>query len=424
MKLILLLALLSMANAQAAIPGELTGSWSLDSDELSAEMALWPRRDPDGKEISRGYTGFIYFPKYNCLGLVSANLGPDNENLLNVSFNVRTSNVRENNCTIKQGQEILNIGVLFGPRGRGGDFVLASDKNSFRHKQINLMLTNKNLRSKIVDGWQDRRPMGFSRSSLSPDMKDLIETVYLQFITLPIASDFDGINIPSLEERQTKTIFAHYSGSKYLEAMFNGNLPVLKSYDKKFSALYVSGAGSKETRGYRDFSRLWNGQGMSNDEQDHATVSWLDNMSLVAPMMITYLFNFDSIYKRCLGPSPQTVSFTTEWIETTYDYNGFPSSTESLGTTETSYTVKQEYYDILRAIALSDPLISAEIDNYFQQLSKDKQRIPISSIIEGTQQYMRNTACTSEAAQKMESQLVATYKKYMDEQEVFVNKAK
>lgn len=255
-------------------------------------------------------------------------------------------------------------------------------------------------------------------------MKNLIETVYVEVVTLPIASDFDGINIPSLDERPTQSIFAQYSGSHYFEAMFNGNLPVLKLYDKKFSAVYISGAGSKETRAYRDFTRLWNGKEISTDEQDQATVNSIENMSLVAPMMITYPLNFNSIYKDCLEPSPKTVSFTTEWIETTYDYNGFPSSSESIGTTETSYTVKQEHYDILRAIALSDPLISAEIDNSFQRVSNDKQRIPISAVIQGIQQYMRDTACTSEAAQKMESQLVSTYKKFVDAQAVFVNKAK
>lgn len=76
--------------------------------------------------------------------------------------------MREANCTVKQGQEMLSIGVLFGPRGRGGDFILTSGKNSFGSKQINLMLTNKNLGNKMIGGWRDRRPMYFSRSSLSP----------------------------------------------------------------------------------------------------------------------------------------------------------------------------------------------------------------------------------------------------------------
>lgn len=206
------------------------------------------------------------------------------------------------------------------------------------------------------------------------------------------------------------------AATAYLNALYRHDFSAVEAMDKQFARPYHLAMDEMGNSGIYKFYDLLTGGRVKGENIKKAMSEATENMSMVGPLTVTYVVNYEHIYPECMDASPLTYKQTV--ISQTVTKNMLGTELYRSPAIESSqyFRVNRRFKHVFDNLESADSSGAELID----KLIGDPKAVKLLDLMANMRQAMRDNKCNSKIMRQFEANLLA---KYNDSREK-INEAK
>mgnify|MGYP000229879357 CR=1 FL=1 len=209
--------------------------------------------------------------------------------------------------------------------------------------------------------------------------------------------------------RRAYTPFTGYPGADYLNALYGGDWPPLKRYDREYMKAYTTGYMGQSIAAFGKIMDSLSAMGGRKSSAAKNMYQNFRNSSLITPILSSYLVNYDARYSACLRPD--AVKFKKTVTSETVYKNGFGNRVGGYKNPDkiSYFTVNKEFRDIFEKVGLAkaDSGNARFIEAIFNPSSSSASNL--SGVIQGVTKIMHDLKCNDPKIKKLEANMIDYY---------------
>jgi TPR repeat protein len=192
----------------------------------------------------------------------------------------------------------------------------------------------------------------------------------------------------------------------YLNALYRNDIAAVDAMDRQFARPFQQSMEMMGQTGIYSLYAVLSGGRFSGDGIQKTMSEATANLSLVGPLTVAYIVNYEHIYPGCMDKSPLIYEQTTISQTVFKNFLGFEVYSSLPVTSTQQFRVNRRFKDVFDNLGSADSSGAGFSDWLFG----DPKAIKLLDVLADMRQAMRDNKCNSQVMRQLETNMLAKYR--------------